>query len=512
MYQKGMAPNTKLNSYNMALSAGYSITEKLKIEASLNLNKQYSPNIPDVNYGPNSYIYMFKVYGSSDYDINDLKDIYKGPQGVQDLIPYAQEYGRENSAWFMAKKWLRGHDKTDINGYLKATYKFNTHASIALRTQISTWNQLRTEDVPAGINMQTYIPWWAFGWYGDYREDRRNLFENNSDLVFNYDNKLGKNKNWSLTGLAGASERSFSYNSFYGTTKGLAVPGLYSLSNSQTPSLAYTWGSKMQVYSGFYSFDLGYKNFFSISHTGRVDNLSTLPSGTNTFYYPSAAISSVLTDYINFPKLISFAKVRLSIAEVKGALTQPTVGPAYNMVTGSSVGSLLGYGTDLVSSYDGPSYTNQNSYAITSYYNNQPSVNYSTTIANPALKPFQRTSQEVGLDMKFLKNRLGFDFTYFQSLNGPQIFSLTVPSSTTFGAQNVNGITTEKKGIEFSLSGSPLKSAKGLNWDVLFNYGTYKETLHDIYGSQNVLNMNGHNYKNRRSFRCLLWFRLCKRC
>lgn len=496
MDQKGMAPNTKLNSYTMALNATYNISEKLKVEASLNYNKQASPNIPDVNYGPNSYIYMFKVYGSSDYNINDLKDIYKGPQGVQGLIPYAQEYGRENSAYFISQKWLRTHDKTDVNGYAKATYKFNSHASIALRTQISTWNQLRTEDVPAGTNLNTYTPWYYFGWYGDYREDRRNLFENNTDLVFNYDNKLGKNKNWSLTALAGASERSFNYNSFYGTTKALAIPGLYALSNSQTPALTYTWGSKMQVYSGFYSVDLGYKNYFSISHTGRVDNLSTLPTGNNTFYYPSGSISSVLSDYIHFPSFISFAKVRVSAAQVKGALTQSTVASAFTQITGQSTnGGLLGYGTDLMSSYDGPSYSNQNAYTIASYYNNQPSVNYSTTIANPNLKPFQRISQEAGLDMKFLKNRLGFDFTYFQSLDGPQIFALGVPNSTTFSAQNVNGITSQKKGFEFSLSGSPLRSAKGLNWDVLFNYGSYKETLHDIYGGQTTLNMNGHNYK-----------------
>ena len=178
MNQKGMAPNTKLHSYTMALNAGYNITPKLRIEASVNLNKQSSPNIPDVNYGPNSYIYMFKVYGSADYNIDDLKDIYKGPQGVNNLIPYAQEYGRENSAWFIAKKWLRSHDKTDINGYVKASYKFSNAVSLSLRSQVTTWNQVRTEQVPAGINLNTYTPWYYFGWYGDYREDRRNLFEN----------------------------------------------------------------------------------------------------------------------------------------------------------------------------------------------------------------------------------------------------------------------------------------------------------------------------------------------
>ena len=498
MNQKGVAPNTKLNIYNMFMNAGYNITNKLRVEASLNYNKQFSPNIPDVNYGPNSYLYMFKVYGSSDYNIDDLQDIYKGPQGVQDLIPYAQEYGRENSAWFIAKKWLHGHDKSDINGSIKATYKFTPDLNVSFRSQISTWDQTRTEKVPAGINLNTYTPWYYFGWYGDYREDRRNLFENNTDLIVNYDKKI---KNFSFTGLIGGASRSFAYNSFYGTTKALAVPNLYSLSNSIAPSLSYTWGSKMQVYSAFYSFDFTYKNLFTLSHTGRVDNLSTLPAANKTFYYPSLALSSVISDYVKLPELISFAKVRVSYADVKSALTQSTIASAYSVANGSvknpasTNGNLLGYGTDLLTSYDGPTYDNQNAYNVTSYYNGSSSVNFSSSIANPNIKPADRKSYEAGLEMKFLKNRIGFDLTYFMSDNGPLIFSLPVANSTSYGSQNVNAITTRKKGIEFSISGAPLRSETGLNWDVSFNYSTYKETLKNIYGSETGLTINNHTYQ-----------------
>jgi TonB-linked SusC/RagA family outer membrane protein len=492
MNQKGMAPNTRLNSYTLALNAGYNISDKLRLEASLNYNKQYSPNIPDVNYGPNSYIYMFKVYGSSDYNIDDLKDIYKGPQGVPGLMQYAQEYGRENSAWFMARKWLRTHDKSDINGYIKATYKFNKELSISLRSQISTWDQVRTEQVPAGANLQTYTPWWYFGWYGDYHEDRRNLFENNTDLILNFDKKIG---NWNITALGGASERSFSYNSFWGTTRALAIPNLYVLSNSQSPALTYDWGSRMQVYSAFYSADFSYKKLFTLSTTGRMDNLSTLPSGSNTFFYPSVSLSSVISDYAKLPGFISYLKLRGSYANVKGGLTQSTVASAYTQITGQSTNySLLGYGSDLYSSYDGPSYTNQNAYSFQSYYNGLPSISFSSTIANPTLKPFNRTSYEAGIDMKFFKNRIGFDFTYFTSLNGPQIFALGVAPSTGYTAANVNGITSQKKGFEFVLNGSPLRSARGLNWDISLNYSTYKETLKDIYGDETILSINGHNY------------------
>ena len=492
MNQRGTAPNTRLNSYSLAVNAGYNITPKLRIEASVNLNKQYSPNIPDANYGPNSYVYMFKVYGSADYDIDDLKDIYKGPQGVQDLIPYMQEYGRENSAWFIAKKWLRSHDKLDVNGYLKATYKFSNALSVSLRSQVTTWNQVRTEKVPAGINLNTYTPWYYFGWYGDYREDRRNLFENNTDLIVNYEKKIGK---FNIAALAGGAERSFMYNSSYGTTKAMAVPNVYALTNSLVPFSSYTWGSKMQVYSAFYSFDITYDKYLTLSHTGRVDNLSTLPNGNKTFYYPSVSLSSVISDYVNFPKVISFAKVRGSYANVKGGLTAGTVASAFTQVTGKSTnGGLLGYGTDLLSSYDGPNYANQNAYSLAGYYNNTPSVSYVNVISNPAIKPFTVSSFEGGIDLKFLRNRLGLDVTYFQSTNGPIIFQLPIAPSTGYDFKNENALTTVKKGFEIALSGSPLKSARGLNWDVLVNYSTYKETLKEIYGADTKIGLNGHNY------------------
>jgi TonB-linked SusC/RagA family outer membrane protein len=492
LYQKGMFPNTKLNSDNLNINTSYNITPKLSLEGNMNLNIQYTPNIPDVSYGPNSYMYMFKVYGSADYDVRDLKDIYKGPQGVQDLVQYAQEYGRLNSPWFMAKKWLRSHDKTDIYAYLKLNYKINNNLNLSLRSQITTWNQKRTEQVPSSANLNAYTPWYKFGWYGDYREDNRQLIENNTDLTLSYNKRISK---WSVSALLGANSRSFKYNSNYGTTRALAIPNIYVLSNSLQPSLNYSWDSKMQVYSGFYSFDVGYDKYFNINTTGRVDDLSTLPKGSRTFFYPSVSLSSVLSDYINLPRAISFFKLRGSVAEVKGALTQASIGTAYQQVTGISTSTLLNYGTELISSYDGPSYANQNTAAYASYYNNSASVAYSNVLADPKLKPFSRLSYEAGAEIKFLKNRIGLDLTWFDTKNGPQIYPKGVAPSTTYTQQNVNGITTKRTGIEIALSGSPVRNPTGFSWDISLNYATFKETLSEIYGTDQVLPLFNHNYQ-----------------
>lgn len=491
-YQKGLFPNTKLNLDNFKITGGYDITPKLHVEGNLNLNIQYSPNIPDVSYGPNSYSYMFKVYGSADYDINDLKNIYKGPMGVPNLVQYAPEYGRENSAWFIAKKWLRGRNKTDIYGSLRATYKFTDYLDLSLRTQLDTYDELNTEQVPASTNLNTYLPWYYFGWYGDYREDHRNSLENNTDLILNFNKNFG---GWNITALVGASERSFRYISSWATTKDLSIPNVYNLNNSINPILSYNFNSKMQVYSGFYSVDIGYKNYFNINTTNRLDHLSTLPTSNNTFFYPSVAVSSVVSDYVQLPKAISFLKVRASLADVKGGLTSPTIGSAYLATTGNSLGSLLGYGSEHYTPYNGPNYVNASPATPTTIYNGTPSITLSNTIANPNIKPYDVKSYELGADIKFLKNRLGLDFTFFTTTNGPNIFQLPVAASTTYTQQIVNGVTTQKKGFEIGLLGTILKSKKGLNWDVNVNWSTYKETLKSIYGGEKVLEQNGHDYK-----------------
>ncbi len=499
-YQLGDFPNTKLNVDNFKLAAGYDITPKLRVDADLNLNQQYSPNIPDVDYSPESYVYMFKVYGSSDYDVNALKNIYQGPTGVPGLTQYAQEYGRLNNPWFIADKWLKGRNKTTIYGSLKFTYKLTDDLNIFLRTAFNTYNELNTEDVPAGTNLNQYLPWYSFGYYGDYRQDQRNLQESNTDLGLNYKHKFG---GWNLEAFGGANSRSFAYNSEWATTQNLILPGIYNLNNSASKPYLYNFDSKMQVYSGYYSFDLGYKNYFNVNTTGRVDNLSTLPSGNNTFFYPSVALSSVVSDYIKLPNAISFLKVRASFADVKGGLTSPYIGTAYNALNSTALGTgwnsrpvsnLLGYGTELYTPYNGPTYVNQSPVAAATNYNGTGGISISNTIANAAIKPYEVQSYEFGFDAKFLGNRLGLNGTYFTTTNGPNIFQLPVSTATTFTNQLVNGLTTKKNGIEIELMGAILKNKDGLNWTINANYSTYRETISSIYGNQTTIFQNGHLY------------------
>jgi len=96
-----------MNTTNFNLSAGYDFTDKIKLTADINYSRQYSPNFPDVNYGPNSMIYNIVIWGAADWSIEDMKDYWQpGKIGIQQI--YA-EYQRYNNPWFMVNEWLLPH-------------------------------------------------------------------------------------------------------------------------------------------------------------------------------------------------------------------------------------------------------------------------------------------------------------------------------------------------------------------------------------------------------------------
>lgn len=467
-YQKGIVPNTKLNSTTFNTSFDYQFTKKLSFESNLQYNRQQSPNIPDVNYGPNSMIYNIIIWAGADWNIDDMRNYWQpGKEGVQQI--YA-EYQRYNNPYFMAYEWLRSHNKTDIIGQVAMKYKITDGVEAMLRTQVSTWNTLRTEKFP--FSMGTYG---RDERRGDYREDQRNLFDNNTELLVKVDKRIGNN--FSINGFVGGNIRTFNFNYNFTTTDYLNVPGVYSFANSANPVKIANFRSAMGVNSAYYSADFSFKNFLTLSTTGRMDQLSTLPKGNNTFFYPSVAASFVVSDLVENLGPISFLKFRGSYANVKDGLTQS-----------SYTGIDLGYGARYSSSYDGPTYQNSAVYTTPLTYNNQPAAYYTNTLNNPELKPNSTSQVEVGADVRFLNNRLTLDAAYYVSNDGPRIFNLPLSTTTGYSSALVNGIKTQKKGVEISVTGTPIKNVRGFTWEVLANWSTFQEKYTEIYPGVNSLN------------------------
>ncbi len=466
-YQQGIVPNSQLNTGNFNMTAGYNFNKKLRFESAVNYNRQFTDNFPDVVYGPNSMIYNIIIWGGADWDIDDMKNYWQpGKEGIQQI--YA-DYTRYNNPWFMAEEWLRGHHKTDVYGYTSLTYSFTDNLKLLGRTQVTSYDLFRDEKFP--YSGTVYGREQA---KGDYREDRRNLFENNTDLMLSLDQDLGSS--WNVNASLGGNIRTFSFNSSFATTDYLNVPGWYNLNNSLNPRQVFNYSADMRVLSAYGFADITYNRYLTLALTGRWDKNSTLPVSNNGYFYPSASLSAQISEMVKLPDFMTFLKVRGSFAVVGSGLTRSTIGPAY-LLAGRDV---LDYGGDYYTPYEGPSYVNASNYEIGFPYNNQPSAYSPTTIVNPNLEPSSSTAFETGLDVRFFHNRLGFDVTYFNTTDGPKIFNLPLSEASGYGSAVENGITTRKKGLEIVANATIVKG-KNFGWNTSVNWSTWRETLDEIY-------------------------------
>ncbi len=486
-YQNSYIPNNDLNITNFNMYGAFNPSKRFKIEAAFNYNRQYTDNFPDADYGPNSLIYNIAIWTGADWNIDDMRNYWQpGKVGTQSIFA---EYQRYHNPYFQVYEWKRGHYKNDMYGYVSGNYKINTNLNATLRTQVTTYDLLRTEKMPFSAH-----PYGREQNLGDYREDRRSLFENNSELQVNYNYTV---KNFlNLSGLVGGNLRSFKYNSGWTSTDYLNVPNVYSFSNSKNPIQASSFTSDMRVLSGYFSLDASLNKYATIGVTGRVDKSSALPSANNSYFYPSVSVATVLSDYLKFPTLLSFVKLRASYASVHGDATSSTIGSApFNSITafgaGPSGSSLfdnpLNYGSNYSSPYGGPDYSLASVYSTSKPYNNQTAASYTSNLYDPAIKTFNRVNYEAGLDVKVLRNRLGLSATAFEYIDGPRILQNPISSATGYNYYFLNALKTKKTGVELSLSGSPIRN-KNLSWDVLVNWSTFQDRYEELPPGQTVYN------------------------
>ena len=487
-HQKSYIPYQYLDIANVNFYGSFNPTARLKFEASFDFNRQSTDDFPDVQYGPNSIIYNLAIWTGADWSVNapDIKAIWQpGKVNVQSEF---EEYTRYHNPYFLTKIWTRGHYKNDIYGYVDGNFKIDNHLNVLLKSQIDTYNLLRTEDLPYSAH-----PYGREGNMGDYREDRRDLFENNTELNLNFDYNVKKFLN--INGLIGGNLRSYNYNSSWVSTNYLNVPAVYSFSNSENPLQATSFSSALRTLSGYYSFDLTFGKFATLSSTGRVDKSSAFQNVT-TYYYPSISAATVVSDYIKLPDFISFFKLRASYASVRSDATSPTIGPApFSTITafgGSTGNSLydnpLGYGTTYNSPYNGPNYSLSPSYSIQKPYNGEAAAYNTNFLYQTNIKTSVRINYEEGFDLKFLGNRLGLSGTAFQYFDGPQILDNSISTATGYTDELLNALKTKKIGYEGTITGTPIKNLNGFGWDVLVNVSTYQTYYDQLPPGQSVYN------------------------
>ncbi|MXI17173.1 TonB-dependent receptor, partial [Escherichia coli] len=89
--------------------------------------------------------------------------------------------------------------------------------------------------------------------------------------------------------------------------------------------------------------------------------------------------------------------------------------------------------------------------------------------SNPNLKPERTRTYEAGVNLQFLKNRLGLDLNYYYSRTSEQIIAPRVSQAAGFILQYINGGVVTNEGQEIALTGTPIKT-KDFTWDIIANF------------------------------------------
>ena len=273
-------------------------------------------------------------------------------------------------------------------------------------------------------------------------------------MFLNWNKYFGTDNELSFAGMVGINQRRTSFSAIGASTNGgLVVPGVYALSNSvSAPAAPGETEYQIGVDGMFAQASFGYKNFLYVDVTGRQDVSSTLPVANNTYFYPSATLSFIFSEFLDIDGF-DFGKVRANYA---------------------SVGS------------DAPAQALADAYGIGTPFNGVTLASAPSTQSNADLLAENTVSTEFGLEMKFFKNRAGVDFSVYQSSTFDQILPAQVSSATGTYFKYVNAGQIDNNGVELSAYFTPVKT-DDFQWDINVNWSRNRNTVVELFGDSESL-------------------------
>ncbi|WP_298328908.1 SusC/RagA family TonB-linked outer membrane protein [uncultured Dokdonia sp.] len=433
----GIVPNSNLRKNSINFNATSQISDKLKVEAIVNLTVTEGFNRPASGYTGAGVVQQLYQFGQTSLDYSRLRD-YKLADGSQrpwNRISATNGNPRysDNPYWTLYENTAKDK-RTRWYGNLGATYNFTDDFYVVGKVYADTYDFRINERVAVGSQ----------GVAG-YAESDRDFEEINYEARVHYDKKFFDNK-VSLNTFLGTNRRDAEFHRLSAATSGgLVVPGLYTISNSADPAQATEFDSRKRVNSVFGSVSVGYDNFAYLTFTGRNDWSSTLPADNASFFYPSVNGSLVFSNLIE-AEWLSFGKIRGGYAEVASD-TDP-----YSLATIFSASiPFLG---------DVPFST-------------------SNTSQNPNLEPEFKNTYEFGLEMAFLQNRISFDLTYYNEETSNLITPVQVDPSTGFSSTFTNGGTLRNRGIEALVNATVIQT-ENFSWDTTFNFSKNNNELLEL--------------------------------
>ena len=422
LYNGTVIPNSNMKQQGLNFNSTYTIAKKLQLNLTANYIFEQVKNRVSFSDAPGNVV-ASAMYLANTFDIRWLQPATKADGN--ELLPGSDVYF--NNPYFVAYNYQNSTKRERLTGGFNLKYNLLDWLYVQAGVTRDGFIFDMTNILPSGTG---YAPG------GQITVSTVNHHELNGNFLIGVNKKFGNN--FSLTANVGGNTLDNVTSSSGVTGAGpFIVKGFYSLNN--VASRPYTVGySRFHVNSIYGSADLGYKNFLFLTMTARNDWFSTLDAKSNSYLYPAFSSSFVFSEALRMPEWISFGKLRASYAQSSGGTIPYQNALTYGMLGYTINGQVLGY------------------------------VNQSV-IPNTQLKPLMIDEKEVGLNMQFLNNRLGFDVALYNKTTNDDIVQVTVSPTSGYNANIENIGKIRNKGVELLLTGTPVR-LRNFNWNVSLNF------------------------------------------
>jgi TonB-linked SusC/RagA family outer membrane protein len=414
--QNGTIPFTDYKNISARINGTFKFSDKLKFSPSFNFI-----NSGGYRYNADRYNESL-TYWSPRWDVKD----YIKPDGTM------KSYLNNNPIYGAATNRF----KDDVNRLLANmawTYSPFKWLDFDYRLGMDFYTDFRRYTAPGPKGLVGEIPYEdnGLGFVNEYRIRNRILNSNlMATLKHDWTSKLG------TTLRLGNDVRDQDYNRLSAEGDELDIPDLLSLNNTKNRTNSQ-YMEQYRIVSAFGELTVDYDNFLFFTATGRNDWTSTLAPGLNSYFYPSFSLAGVFSDKINLPNWWTYGKLRGSWAEIGKDYEPYSLSNYYGSYVLSSTGQVLWTRSDQK--------------------------------GERTLKPERTTTLELGTELRFLKDRIGIDFTWYKLNSHDQIIPVAISPTTGFTSVITNAGEIENRGVELTLNATPIKTSD-FSWDINLNY------------------------------------------
>jgi TonB-linked SusC/RagA family outer membrane protein len=349
---------------------------------------------------------------------------------------YRGGVGYDNPYWTINQNPFKD-DVNRIFGFSSATYDVTKWLNVFYRLGTDAYSDNRVQSL--AVNSATAPA-------GRMYLEKHNYRHVNSDLWVTAQHTFSEKFNGSL--LLGNNLFAKKYDKMYVQGDGFTIPGFYHISNVAS-SFARSYSEQKRTAAAFFEAKMAYDDWVFLDITGRNEWSSTLPVENNSFFYPSASAGIVFTEPLGMEnsKVLPYGKLRISYASVGHDAPSYALGKYFN---GSVIGD--GWTTGVVFPYSG----------ISGY-------SADDILGSNNLRPEKNNTIEIGTDLRFIKNRIGLDFTFYRSMAIDQILAVPVAASSGYTNLYMNAGRVSNTGIEIMLNPTPIKT-QHFRWDIMVNF------------------------------------------